>query len=356
MKPIALICCNDSRKMNKDKEVTIYDIAKELSVSPTTVSRALNDHPAVNSNTKQRIFETANQMGYRSNMFASNLRSQRTNAIGVIVPRLNSTFMSSVIAGMEKVANESGYNLIISQSLETVDKEIANAKTMFNSRVDGLLVSLAYDTEKIDHFEPFIKKGIPMLFYDRVYEHKKITGIVIDNIQAGYKATQHLIEQGCKDIIHITGNLKRNVYADRLKGYKYALMDNGINFRKKDVIVNNLSEEAGIQAAQQILKMDQLPDGIFVANDSCAISCMKALMQEGVKIPANIAVVGFNNDPICRIVEPNLTTIDYPGYEMGEVAVRNLIHRMEGLYDNIITNTITLRSDLIIRESSSKKQ
>lgn len=339
-----------------EKEVTIYDIAKELSISPTTVSRALNDHPAVNVNTKQRIFKTANQMGYRSNMFASNLRSQRTHAIGVIVPRLNSTFMSSVIAGMEKVANEAGYNLVISQSLETVEKEIANAKTLFNSRVDGLLVSLAYDTENIDHLEPFIKKDIPILFYDRVFEHEKITGIVIDNIQAGYKATQHLIEQGCKDIVHITGNLKRNVYADRLKGYKYALMDNGIAFNESSVIVNNLSEEAGIEAAQQILKGKTLPDGIFVANDSCAISCMKTLMQKGVGIPDDIAVVGFNNDPICRIVEPNLSTIDYPGFEMGEVSVRNLIHRMEGLDDNIITNTITLRSDLIVRESSLKKR
>ena len=339
-----------------EKEITIYDIAKALSISPTTVSRALNDHPAVNSNTKKRIFEMANQMGYRSNIFASNLRSQRTNAIGVIVPRLNSTFMSSVIAGMEKVANEAGYNLVISQSLETVEKEITNANTLYNSRVDGLLVSLAYDTENIDHLEPYIKKDIPILFYDRVFEHEKITGIVIDNIQAGYKATQHLIEQGCRDIMHITGNLTRNVYADRLKGYKYALLDNGIPFKESSVIVNNLSEEAGIQAAQQILKMKVLPDGVFVANDSCAISCMKALMQNGISIPDDIAIIGFNNDPICRIVEPNLSTIDYPGYEMGEVAVRNLIHRMEGLNDNIITNTITLRSDLVIRESSLKKQ
>src|SRR5690606_10306001 len=338
-----------------EKEITIYDIAKELSISPTTVSRALNDHPAVNHNTKKRIFEMADQMGYRSNMFASNLRSQRTNAIGVIVPRLNSTFMSSVIAGMEKVANESGYNLVISQSLETVEKEIANAKTLYNSRVDGLLVSLAYNTENIDHLEPFIKKGIPILFYDRIFEHEKITGIVIDNIQAGYKATLHLIEQGCKDIVHITGNLSRNVYADRLKGYKYALLDNGIPSKESRVIVNSLSEEAGTEAAQQILKTKTLPDGVFVANDSCAISCMKALMQEGVGIPNDIAFVGFNNDPICRIIEPNLSTIDYPGYEMGEGAIRNLIHRMEGLDDNIITNTITLRSDLIIRESSLKR-
>ena len=337
-----------------DKEITIYDIAKELEISPTTVSRALNDHPAVNSNTKQRIFDTATQMGYRSNMFASNLRTKRTNTIGVIVPRLNSTFMSSVIAGMEKVANEAGYNLVISQSLETVEKEIANATTMFNSRVDGLLVSLAYTTENIDHFRPFIKKKTPVLFYDRIFEHEKIIGIIIDNIQSAYKATQHLIEQGCKDIVHITGNLKRNVYADRLKGYKYALMDHDITFSNSNVIVNNLSEEDGINAAMQLLERKELPDGLFVANDSCAISCMKILMQHGVKIPEDIAVVGFNNDPICRIVEPNLTTIDYPGYEMGEVAVRNLIHRMKGVNDYSMTNTIILRSDLIERASSLK--
>lgn len=340
--------------MSMDKEITIYDIAKELEVSPTTVSRALNDHPAVNSNTKRKIFETANQMGYRSNMFASNLRTQKTNAIGVIVPRLNSTFMSSVIAGMEKVANEAGYNLIISQSLETFEKEMSNAKTMFNSRVDGLLVSLAYNTENIDHFKPFIKKGIPMLFYDRVYEHEKITGIVIDNIQSAYKATKHLIDQGCRDIVHITGNLKRNVYSDRLKGFKYALMDNSLDFKPASVIVNTLSEEDGIEAAEQLLAMGKLPDGIFVANDTCAISCMKRLMQEGISIPHEIAVVGFNNDPICRIVEPNLSTIDYPGYEMGEVAVRNLIQRMGGFEDHSMTNTITLRSELIVRASSLK--
>lgn len=339
-----------------EKEVTIYDIARKLLISPTTVSRALNDHPAVNSKTKQRIFETATQMGYRSNIFASNLRTQRTNTIGVIVPRLNSSFTASVISGIEKVVNETGYNLVISHSLETMSKEISNAKTMFNNRVDGLLISLAFDTENINHLEPFIKRGISVMFYDRVFEHEKITGIVIDNIQAGYKATEHLIKQGCKEIVHITGNLKRNVYEDRLKGYKYALLDNDVAYKKGNVILNDLSEEAGIEAAQQILKRKVLPDGIFVANDSCAISCMKKLMQEGVSIPEDMAVVGFNNDSICRIVEPNLSTIDYPAYEMGEVAARNLIHRIEGLYDNTLTNKITLRSELVIRKSSLKKQ
>lgn len=335
-----------------NKEVTIYDIAKELAISPTTISRALNDHPAVNKNTKQRIFDAAAQMGYRSNLFASNLRKQHTNTIGVIVPKLNSTFMSSVIAGMEKVANEAGYTIIISQSLETLQKEIANAKTMFSSRVDGLLVSLSYETDDISHFEPFIQKKIPLLFFDRVYEHKQCTSVVIDNIQAAHKATSHLIAQGCKKIVHITGNLKRNVYADRLKGYKYAHIDHDLPFDESLVIISSLSEEAGIEAAEQILQMDPLPDGVFVSNDTCAVSCMKTLMKAGISVPGEIAVIGFNNDPISRVVEPNLTTIDYPGYEMGEVAVRSLINYLSAPADISITNTITLRSELITRGSS----
>lgn len=337
-----------------NKEITIYDIAKDLSISPATVSRALNDHPAVNENTKQKIVNKASEMGYRSNTFASNLRKKRTNTIGVIVPRLNSHFQSSVIAGMEKVANEAGYTLVISQSLESVKKEIANTKTMFNSRIDGLLVSLAYETENTDHFLPFIQKGIPLLFYDRIADFKQCTGIVIDNTQAAYKATSHLIEQGCKNIIHLTGSLKSNVYADRVKGYRYALLDNDIPYRESFVIINKLSEEAGIEAAEQILKMPSLPDGLFVSNDTCAVGCIKTLKQAGIKIPSDIAIVGFNNDPISRVIEPNLTTIDYPGFEMGEVAIKNLISHLDGLTDIIATNTITLRSELIVRESSLK--
>lgn len=336
----------------KKKEITIYDLAKELNISPATVSRGLNDHPAVNKNTKKKITKMAQEMGYRSNSFASNLRRQRTNTIGLIVPRLNSNFMSSVIAGMEKVANEAGYNLLISQSLETAKKEAANAQTMFNSRVDGLLVSLAYDTENIAHFDAFINKGIPLIFFDRVFNHKQCTGIVIDNAKAAYDATTHLIEQGCKNIVHITGNLKRNVYSDRLKGYRYALTDKELEYRSSAVIETNLSEEAGRMAAEQILEMRPLPDGIFVANDTCAVSCMQTLKQAGISIPGDIAVIGFNNDPLSRVVEPNLTTVNYPGYEMGEVAAKNMINHLNGLMDINSTNTIVLRSELVVRDSS----
>jgi LacI family transcriptional regulator len=340
-----------------EKEITIYDIAKEVGVSPTTVSRALNNHPAVHEKTKKKIFDAVLKMGYQSNIFAANLRTKRTNNIGVIVPRLNSNFQSSVLAGMEKAANEAGLNLIISQSLESFKKEKANANTMFNSRVDGLLVSLASDTENIDHYTPFLKKGIPIIFYDRIAEESGCPGIVIDNIRASQKVTEHLIEQGCKKIVHVLGNIKINVYADRLKGYKYALLEHHIPFDPSLVILSDLNEEAGEEIVKKIMEMKPLPDGLFVSNDACAASCVRHLKIAGIKIPEDIAVVGFNNDVISRLVEPNITTVNYPGYEMGELAMKNLIKYLENPEDGILekTNKITLRSELIIRGSSKRK-
>jgi LacI family transcriptional regulator len=338
-----------------EKEITIYDIARQLNISPSTVSRALQNHPAINSNTKNMITAMATEMGYRTNTFASNLRRKRTNTIGVIVPRLNSSFMSAVLAGMEKVANEASYNLIISQSLESVKKEMANARTMFNSRVDGLLVSLAYDTDNTAHFDTFIKKGIPLLFFDRVSMHKQCTNIVIDNVRAGYDASKHLIEQGCRRVMHITGNLKRNVYTDRLQGYRQALEEHRLPYDESLIMVTDLSQEAGTQAAHRLLAMVPRPDGVFIANDTCAVSCMSVLKQAGLSIPQDIAFVGFNNDPVSRVIEPNLTTIHYPGQEMGEIAVKSLINHLNGSSDIAVTNTIILRYELIVRESSLKR-
>ena len=340
--------------MIREKEVTIYDLAKKLNISIATVSRALKDDPVVSKKTKKRIADLAEEMGYRSNHFARNLRNQRTNTIGVIVPRLNSYFMSTVIAGIESVANNEGYNLIISQSSESFDKETASAKTMFNNRVDGLLVSLAYDTEDLNHFDPFFKRNIPLIFFDRVVDDKNCTNILIDNRKAAYEATTHLIKQGCKRIVHITATPKRNVYVDRLQGYKHALQDNGLKFKEEYLIISNLSQESGVAAANEILEMDPLPDGVFVANDNCAVGCMLAIKQAGIKIPDDIAFVGFNNDPVSKVIEPNLTTINYPGYEMGEVAARNMINHLNGKATIHSTNTIILRSELVIRDSSKK--
>ncbi|TDE11650.1 LacI family DNA-binding transcriptional regulator [Dyadobacter psychrotolerans] len=337
-----------------EKEVTIYDIAKILQLSPATVSRALNDHPAINSKTKLSIVTKAAELGYRSNTFASNLRRKSTSTLGVIVPRLDSSFMSAVLAGMEAVANQAGYNLLISQSLESQGKEKTNVKTMYNSRVDGLLVSVAYDTEGFEHFENFVKKNIPVLFFDRIFDHPACASIVIDNVQAGFEITSHLIEQGCRRIMHVTGNLKRNVYSGRYQGYQNALAKYGIPLDESLIMVTDLSQEAGEAAIEKLAEMDNKPDGIFIANDICAVSCVQALKKRGFKIPVDIAVAGFNNDPVSKVIEPNLTTIFYPGREMGEVAVRTMINHLKGVQKIDTTNTVILKSELIVRESTVK--
>jgi LacI family transcriptional regulator len=337
------------------KEITIYDIAETLQISPATVSRGLKDHPGIHKDTKKRIVDMARKMGYQHNMFASNLRRKSTNTIGVIVPRLNSYFMSTVISGMEKIANANGYNLIISQSDEQFKKEVNSVTTMFNSRVDGLLISLAYDTKRTDHFEDLLKKQIPLIFFDRVIEHPECTSIVIDNKKAGYEATTHLIDQGCKTIAHIDGNTNRNVYADRLSGYKKALKDHHLEFDPALVFIDNLTDQASADTARKILSMDKLPDGIFTANDTSAVSVIRELKRAGIKVPEQVAVVGFNNDPIATVIEPNLTTIDYPGQEMGEIAATTLINKLKKEQSGSL-NTIVLKHNLVVRESSLRKK
>lgn len=341
--------------MSREKDVTIYDIARELDLSAATVSRGLKDHPAINKHTKKRIADLATKLGYRSNNFASNLRRQSTNTIGVIVHELNSHFITSVLAGIEKVTTEANYDLIIGHSSETYKKEVSNALNLFHKRVDGLIASLAYDTEDMAHFAPFAKKGIPVMFFDRVFEDGEGTKVVINNHKAGYDATAHLIEQGCKRIAHITANLKRNVYADRLSGYRQALVEKGLKYDESLVIINDLSEEAGIEAAKQLMAMKPMPDGVFITNDFCAAVCIQTFKDAGVEVPKDIAVVGFNNDVISKIIQPKLTTINYPGIEMGEIVARNLINHLSGVSNINLTNTIIIKSELIIRASSMKK-
>lgn len=344
--------------MPDEKDITIYDIAKHLNISATTVSRGLKDHPSINKNTRKKIAEAARDLGYRSNTFASSLRSKRTHTLGVIVPRLNSYFMSSVLAGMEDAANKEGYNLIIGQSLESAEKEKANVHTMYNKRVDGLLVSLAYDTENINHLEPFFKRGIPVVFFDRTHPYAESTSIIIDNYQAAYNVTKHLLDQGCRQIMHLGGNILRNVYAERLRGYKQALKDRKISFQEKWLFISKLTESSGTEAAEHILKMKprDRPDGVFSANDTAAVYCMIRLKAAGIRIPSDIAFAGFNNDPISKVIEPNLTTVNYSGYHIGEAAVTNLINHLNGISNIKTTNTIILRSDLIIRDSSHKNK
>ena len=340
--------------MKSSNEVTIYDVAKALNLSPSTVSRALKDHPHIRKETKKKIIATAAEMGYRHNKFASSLRQKHTNTIGVVVPRLNSHFMASALSGIEKVTSENGYGLIISQSQESWRKEISCVSTLFNSRVDGLLVSLAFETKNLDHFNIFFNKNIPVIFFDRVADYHGCINVIIDNYKAGYEAASHLLEQGCKRIAHLGGNMLRNVYSERFRGFRQALYENNVEFDQSLLFITDMSEQAGIEVAASILKMKPRPDGIFTANDTTAVSAIVELEKAGINIPEDIAVVGFNNEPISQFVQPNLTTVNYPSAEIGEIAATSLIGLLKNSQSSNLS-TIVLKHSLIVRNSSIKQ-
>lgn len=334
------------------KKITIYDLAKTLGVSAGTVSRSLNDHPSISQKTKQRVIVMANELGYKTNKFAVNLSKQKSNTIGVIVPKLNSIFMSTVLAGIEKIVNEAGYNLIISQSLESMEKEKLNAKTLYDSGVDALLVSLAYDTSNFDHFAHYIRNKIPLIFIDRVHNLPNCSTIIINNRLAGFEATEHLIALGCKNLLYIGGNIKRNVYLDRLEGFKDALTKHQLDFDQSHLLETDLSPNDVDSVIHYIKSMKNAVDGLFVSSDNFAAHIIKALKRENYKIPQDIKIVGFNNDPISDLVTPTLTTVNYPGYEMGILAGQSVISQLNGSINLQPANSITLRHKLIKREST----
>jgi LacI family transcriptional regulator len=337
--------------MKIKKEITIYDIAKALNISPSTVSRGLKNHPHIRKETKKNIIAKAKEMGYQQNKFASNLRQKHTNTIGVVVPKLDSYFMATVISGIEKITAQYGYGLIISQSQESWKKEISCISTLFNSRVDGLLISLAFNTKNLEHFNVLLNKDIPVVFFDRVTDCDGCLSIVIDNYKAGYEATSHLIEQGCKRIVHIGGNLLRNVYSERFNGYKQALADNKLEFDQNLVVISDMTGPAGTDTAKKILKMIPRPDGIFASNDTTAVAAMVELDRAGVIIPDEVAVVGFNNDPISQVIRPNLSTVDYPARQIGEIAATSLINKLKNS-ESANFSTLILKHNFICRQSS----
>ncbi len=341
--------------MSKQREITIYDLADELNISVATVSRALKNNPLVKEKTRKKIFDLAEKRGYRTNHFARNLRTQETKTIGFMIHELNSNFSNAVLSGVEKITAEAGYDLIIAHSSESYDKEVANARNLFDKRVDGLIASLSFNTKKYDHFKWFSDKGVPVVFFDRVEKSNDNMVVVIDNYKNGYEATKHLIEQGCKHIAHITSDLTRNVYADRYRGYKDALFDAGLLFDEEWVMVDNLSENAGIDSAKKMLKMSPMPDGVFITNDFVAAAFIKTLKAENVVVPDDVAVVGFNNDAIAHLIEPSLSTVNYPGIEMGEVAASAIINHLKGVSNISQINTVIIHSGLVVRQSSLKK-
>lgn len=339
----------------RKKEVTIYDLAKELNFSPSTISRALNNHKSIGKKTTREIQKAAERLGYRPNSLAASLRSNKSKTIGILIARINSPFMSTLISGIEDTARKANYNVLISQSNESYENEVNNAKALYDSRVGGLIVSLAMETQNIDHFKQFTDKNIPVVFVDRVPQDLNSYRVIIDNYAAGFRATKHLIDQGCTRIAHFAGSRYINVYNLRLKGYLDALEQNGLKV-EEDLIVHlkTLSLEEGMAATNRLLRSSQPPDGIFSANDIAAVGAILSAKENKVKIPEELAVIGFNDDPVASIVQPPLSTVSHPARKMGELATQRILEHSEASLKSGISEITMLDTEIIVRDSSRR--
>jgi len=343
--------------MAEKREVTIYDIARKLNLSPSTVSRGLREHSVIKQETIRRIKDTARAMGYQQNPFASNLRMNRSRTIGVILPRFESTFMAAVVSGIEHVVRSKGYNLVVSQSTDSAKIEGDNIKTFFNSRVEGLLISFTPETTSKDPLDAFFRKNIPVVVFDRVGidDECRCTTIEINNRQAGFDATTHLLEQGCRRILFLAENQSCSVFGERAKGYREALGTYGLEADPNLMIFDNLNEGCGLRTLKKILNMDEKPDGVFAANDVSAVSLMTELKRYGFSIPDDMAVVGFNNGHVSRIVEPALSTIHYPAVDMGRFAASSLMSMLDQR-NQVAAQRVVLKHKLIVRGSSVRNK
>jgi len=342
--------------MSNKTEITIHDLARKLNISASTVSRALNDNPRISQKTRDKIKAAALALGYQPNSIASNLRNRKSNTIGIVVPLINRHFFSSVISGVEDVAFAAGYNVVISQSNDEFEKEQRIVRSMFSNRVDGLIISIAMKTTQFEHLKLFTGKKVPLVFFDRIVREINADRVVVDDFNGGYKVTKHLIEQGCKRIAHLTGPLNLQTYTDRKKGYTDALHDHGLPVNEELIIVNNLTRADGLMAIQQLLGLENRPDAIFCGNDTTALSAISHLKEVGIRVPEEIAIVGFSNEPFSEVVTPSISTIKQPGFEMGQKAAQMLIKQIENKERTEIFETVTMPTELIIRESSIKKQ
>lgn len=337
-------------------KITIHDIAKILKIDSSTVSRALNNSPRVTQKTKDKIIAKALELGYQRNDLASNLRKNKTNTLGVIVPRISRHFFSSAIAGIEETAYEMGYNVIICQSLEQLEREKNSINTLLANRVDGVLASISMETENYDHFEGLKQRRTPFVFFDRHCNIPDTSSVLIDDFQAGYDATEHLILKGCKTIVHFSGPRHLEIYKNRFEGYKAALIKHHLGFNEALVLTSRLMEQDGVANVTEMLALPYKVDGIFSSNDVAAISAMQQLKKNGVKVPDDIAVVGFSNETISAVIEPSLTTINQSGFEVGKTATELLISQIANGNHDIVNERIVIQASLIERDSSQKRK
>jgi len=339
----------------KKEKTTIHDIARKLNVTASTVSRALNDNPRISEETKKAVRKAAQKLNYQPNHIAAALRNGRSNILGIIVPTVDRTFFASVVRGVEEIANQSRYNVMICQTYDDYDKEVATIDALLNAQVDGIIASHAKETDNFDHFLKVKEKGIPLIMFDRSNDELEVSHVVIDDFQGGYKATEHLIEQGCVRIAHFTNRRRISIYKERLRGYKEALADHGLSFDPALVIESDLQLEDGRSGMHQLLKLKQLPDAVFSASAYGAMGAMQVLKEKNIKVPQQIALVAFSNEPFTEFSDPALTTVDQHSLRMGNAVAQIFLEEIGGGQKKFIPQKVVLKPELIIRGSSLKK-
>ena len=327
----------------KRQTVTIKDIARELGISPSTVSRALKDHFEISQETKDAVKRVADELNYQPNSLALSLRYSKSHTIGIIVPEIVHFFFSTIISGIEDIANGMGYNVIITQSNESLEREKANLQTLFNNRVDGVLISVSKETHDNAHLEAMMNKGLPIVFFDRIVKDLNCSSVTVDDFMGGYQATEHLIRQGFKKIVHLAGPANLDMTDKRLEG---------LEINEELIVFDILSDDKQIQEIVFNLLRDHNPDGLFAFTDMAALSAIKAAHKYGRNVPVDFGVVGFSNWQFTAFTSPSITTIEQPGFEMGQHAAELLIKQIESEEEEVKTESVVLPTSLLFREST----
>ncbi len=338
------------------KKNTIHDIARKLNITASTVSRALNDHPRISEATKKAVQRTAIKLNYQPNHIAAALRNGKSNIIGIIVPTVDRNFFASIVRGIEEIANSARYNVMICQTHDNYEKEVATVEALLNARVDGILASHAKETNDFEHFLKVKEKGIPVILFDRSNDDLEVSQIVSDDYLGAYKATEHLIQQGCKRIGHFTNTLKISIYRERLRGYREALLANGLVYDESLIVESNLQLEDGRNSMLKLLSFPQLPDGIFSASAYGIMGALQVLKERGIKVPQEIALVGFSNEPFTSFSEPALSTVEQHSVRMGNAAAEIFLEEITDDEKKFIPQKVVLKPELIIRQSSLRKK
>jgi LacI family transcriptional regulator, repressor for deo operon, udp, cdd, tsx, nupC, and nupG len=336
----------------KKHQITIIDIAKQLNISKSTVSRVLTGHPRVSEKTREAVLKLASELDYQRNMLAINLMSSQSHTIGIIVPEFVTSFFPMVIMGAQEVASQAGYNVLISQSNESYETEVANAKVMLDNRVDGVLVSLTRETRNYDHLKVFQRKGIPIVFFNRVCDDMQVPKVVVDDYEGAYKAVEHLILTGRKRIAHLGGPTSLHVSKKRLEGYKDALRKYNQPIDQELILDYDLNLDKVKIYIKHLLDLPEPPDALFTINDPTAFEAMLFMKAKGVRIPEDIAVVGFSNNYGSTLIEPRLTTVAQPTHEIGQVAAQLLLDQINSDASEWKPIYKVLKTELLVRGSS----